>query len=399
MIIMVFAQSVIALGVVMQSPLVKEISLEFGVSVADVGQFATVITGAAALSSLLVVPMIDRIDRRSAYLTSGVLLLLSGIIALVAWNFWILAASRLLIGVSFAFGVPTLFAATADLIPYETRARANGWLAAGMGVSFLIGAPIVSTIAGLYGWRAAFLFFIATTLLMVFGGMLWFPSIPGKAKGVGTGWVRAIGGTFGPILRIRSVRGALIAALMAGAPFFIWQTYMGAFFQETYGISVGDLGPVMVISGLGFVLGGVIGGPIGDRIGKKPMVLLTLLALGLGIILEIQIVRWLPFGLAIAFVLAGSEGPRIASLNVIMAELVPNRRGAVLAVYTSTVQVGMFVIGAVAGLVVGAGGYTALGWLLSGVAFVTLLLVALLVVERVPQDAPLAETAAGGKPA
>ena len=393
MIAMIFAQFVIALSIVMQSPLLLEMSLDFGVGVADMGQFATVITGAAAISSLLIVPMIDRIDRRSAYLTSAVLLLLSGVFALVAWNFWILAASRLLIGVSFAFGVPALFAATADLIPYEKRAQANGWLAAGMGVSFLIGAPIVAAIAGPFGWRAAFLFFIATTLVMVLASMTWFPSIPGKAKGAGTGWVRAIKGTFGPILRIRSVRGALIAALLAGAPFFIWQTYMGAFFQETYGLSVGELGPLLVVSGLGFVLGGVIGAPIGDRIGKKRMVLITLLALGVGILLEIQIVRWLPLGLAIAFIVAGNEGPRIASLNVIMAELVPERRGAVLAVYTGTVQVGMFVIGAVAGLAVGAGGYGALGWLLSGVAFVTLLLMALLVVERKPQDAPLAEAA------
>lgn len=386
---MVFAWFVIALSMVMLSPLLLEISFEFEVGVAIVGQMTTVIIFAAAVSTILIVPFIDRFDRRTAFLVAGLLLAVSAVLALVSWNIWILALSRLLVGISYAFGVPTMFAATAELIPYEKRSRAIGWLASGMGLAFLLGGPIVTEIAGQFGWRASFVFFAAISVLMVVGGLRWFPSISGRQVADAGGTLRVIRGAYLPILRIGAVRGPLIATFLGGAPFTIWQTYMGAFFQETYDLSVADLTFLFALSGVGFVLGGVFGAPVGDRIGKKRMVLITLTLIGAGIFLEIGVVRFLPIGLAVAMILSSGESPRMANMNSIMGELVPKQRGAVIAVYTALVQVGMFVVAVTAGLAVAAGGYLALAGLLTSVALISVILISLLVREPKVEPSPV----------
>ena len=392
---MVFAWFVVALSMVMLSPLLLEISLEFDTSVAIVGQMTTVITFAAAVSTILIVPFIDRFDRRTAFVVAGLLLAVSAVLAMVSWNIWILALSRVLVGISYAFGVPTMFAATAELIPYEKRSRAIGWLASGMGLAFLLGGPIISAIAGSYGWRASFVFFAAISLLMVVGGLRWFPRLPGRRIADDGGILRVIRGAYVPIRRIGTVRGPLIATFLAGAPFTIWQTYMGAFFQETYGLSVADLTLLFALSGVGFVLGGVFGAPVGDRIGKKRMVLTMLALIGTGIFLEIQIIRILPIGLAVAMILSSGESPRMANLNSIMGELVPEKRGAMIAVYTALVQVGMFVVAVAGGLAVAGGGYLALGVLLVSVALVSVVLISFLVREPKVELSPVA---AGPRP-
>ena len=134
---MVFAWFVIALSMVMLSPLLLEISFEFEVGVAIVGQMTTVIIFAAAVSTILIVPFIDRFDRRTAFLVAGLLLAVSAVLALVSWNIWILALSRLLVGISYAFGVPTMFAATAELIPLRKTVSSDrvAGIRNGIGVS------------------------------------------------------------------------------------------------------------------------------------------------------------------------------------------------------------------------------------------------------------------------
>ena len=137
------------------------------------------------------------------------------------------------------------------------------------------------------------------------------------------------------------------------------------------------------------MLGGVFGAPVGDRIGKKWMVLITLTLIGAGIFLEIGVVRFLPIGLAVAMILSSGESPRMANMNSIMGELVPKQRGAVIAVYTALVQVGMFVVAVTAGLAVAAGGYLALAGLLTSVALISVILISLLVREPKVEPSPV----------
>ena len=107
----------------MLGPLLVALAAAFHTSVAAAGQLAAAINISWAFTALFVGPVSDTYGRRRVGLT-GLLIMASGILgSVLAWNYWVLFACRLLTGVGAAIIPPNSMAAIADHFPPAERGR------------------------------------------------------------------------------------------------------------------------------------------------------------------------------------------------------------------------------------------------------------------------------------
>ncbi len=364
-----YAQFVIALAFITLVPILLEVAAEFRVGIGTAGQLATAATLASGLGAVLAGPALDRHDRRWAMLLAMGLAVLSSAAGALAPDFLWMVVSRVLLGLAFAIGTPTMFAVVGDALPFERRATGMAWLTVGMGMGFAVGAPALAALAGALDWRAAYWAGTVVALAGLVLVLVVFPSMPPRHRSAGPGG-RAMLAAYRAVLGNGQVRAALVLALFAGAPYFVWQTYLGAFFQLRFDLPLAGLAPMLALNGLGFVLGSVIGAPLARRFGPKAVVVTVMVSLALAIGLQAYWVTWLPLSVLLVLVQSGMEAPRIGSTNAITSELDPARRAAVSGIYSGTVQLGLSTSAALAGPVLAVAGFEGLAALaiLLGVA-------------------------------
>lgn len=343
-----YAQFVIALAFIILVPILLEVAEEFQVGISTAGQLATAATLASGLGAVLAGPTMDRYDRRWSMLLALGLAVISSVSGALATDFGWMVVSRVFLGLSFAIGTPTMFAVVGDALPFERRATGMAWLTVGMGMGFAVGAPAIAFIAGTFEWRAAYWAGAVVAVIGLLLVLFVFPSMPPLHRAAGPGG-RAILASYRAVLANRQVRAALVLALFAGAPYFIWQTYLGAFFQLRFDLPLAGLAPMLALNGLGFVLGSVLGAPLARRFGPKRVVVAAMLILAAAIGLQAYWVTVLPLSILLVLVQSGMEAPRIGSTNAITSELDPARRAAVSGIYSGTVQLGLSMGAALAG--------------------------------------------------
>lgn len=76
---------------------------------------------------------------------------------------------------------PMIYTLLAAHIPLEQRGRAIGWLVTGATLAPMIGAPVMGYIAGLGGWRMAFLGFVLPIALLGLGSAA--KGVPSSSQG------------------------------------------------------------------------------------------------------------------------------------------------------------------------------------------------------------------------
>ena len=139
------------------SLLLIEIGLTFGLPVGVTGQIGTAGSIAAFASSLLMGIMSIRFKHKSLLMTGLLLLSVALLGCSQAPNFILLLMFTILAGLGAAMVMPMTTTLVAKHLPLQKRARAIGLLMATLSVSYLIGAPVISYISDIGGWRLAFL--------------------------------------------------------------------------------------------------------------------------------------------------------------------------------------------------------------------------------------------------
>ena len=256
---------------------------------------------------------------------------------------------RVVAGIGGAAIWPAALAAIGDLFPYRQRAWAIGWL---LGINALVpavGVPAETLVAQQLGWRMAF---FGLALLVAVAAISLAATLPSTLPGTGV-----------PSSYLASYRAALrhadvLAMIGFGVLSHIfWHAaliYTPSFYQLTYGLSVGDLAPILAAVGLVGIAGNFVGGRAAGRFGSKPVAIASLLAISL--LLPAQMGLGLPilaaFGLHLAWSLPnGSRGP---AANALLTEVLPERRGTVISLNSAASSLGVFVGASLGGLIVGS---------------------------------------------
>jgi predicted MFS family arabinose efflux permease len=189
-----------------------------------------------------------------------------------------------------------------------------------------------------------------------------------------------------PVLQTPTARAVLGSSFAMSIGTMAFQTYLGAFFITHYGISTGDLAPILAIGGLGVLVGSQAGGRLGERIGHRPIMAGSVLVAALFVIIQMQTTTSVQVAAVLNFLTWVPMGMRFTSASTIISEAVPTARGTMNAVNAAFFNAGMVVGAFLGGVIVESAGYEPLGLLMLASAAMSALLVALFVAEKSTEE-------------
>ncbi|CAI8738951.1 putative uncharacterized transporter YgaY [Pseudomonas sp. IT-P12] len=195
-------------------PLLDSMARSLGVSPSLIGMVVTATQVGYALGLLFIVPLGDLLNRKWLILTQVLLSALALIAVGAAWQWWVLLAAMIVVGV-LAVVVQVLVAYAAVLATPAQRGQAVGTVTSGIVLGILLARLSAGMIADLAGWRTVY--FVSSglmlTLAIVFCRVLPSTAAPRNHSSY-TGLIRSLFMLFltDPILRIRGLLALLIFA-------------------------------------------------------------------------------------------------------------------------------------------------------------------------------------------
>ena len=163
--------------------LLSDIALSFEMETATVGLMITVYAWMVFLGSLPLMLLTAKVERKKLLLLIFALFIVSHILSVVAWNFWVLLISR--IGIALAHAI--FWSITASLVirvaPKDKKQQALGLLALGSSLAMILGLPLGRMIGQVLDWRSTFAVIgvIATLVILLMWKLL--PYLPSKNAG------------------------------------------------------------------------------------------------------------------------------------------------------------------------------------------------------------------------
>ncbi|HXG77620.1 MAG TPA: MFS transporter [Gaiellaceae bacterium] len=336
-------------AVLVLTPVLAVVAADLEVSTATAGQLRTASGLAAGATALLAGLLASRVGLRELLAVGLGLLAVGSCGSAAAPTFAVLLAAQAVIGLGIGLTYSAGVAAVADWSRPVDRSRVLAVALLGPPLAWVFGMPL----AGLVGdasWRLVWVVVPLASALAALGALALRPSTrPASLRAD----LRSVLGHPGVL---RWSLGELLAfSAWAGALVFV-----GAFFVESYGVSVAATGALLGAGALVYVPGNLLFRRWVDRHARRLLVGLALAAAALVVALNaIRHDRW--SSLALFAALSFVAGGRTLAGSARGLDLAPELRLGVTGVRTAAIQLGYFLGAAVGGAALAAGGYGALG--------------------------------------
>jgi predicted MFS family arabinose efflux permease len=228
------------------TPILPDISENLHVRVAIAGLLVTAYAVVGGIAAIFSGPIIDRIGRKPVVVTGMSLLTVATALSAIAPNFIFLAGSRMMAGLGVACLTPAVFAAVGDYFSYEERGRAMSWVISANTGASILGVPAGAFISGLLSWRWSFGLMAALSVIFV---ALLFLKLPKDSPrlGVESGGMRSVP----RVLRNLPTSMAIFSNYVSTSYWFVFVTYMGAYFHDEFHVAKWALGVFTMVMGVG----------------------------------------------------------------------------------------------------------------------------------------------------
>lgn len=312
--------------------LLSDIAQSFEMEAATVGLMITVYAWMVFLGSLPLMLLTANVERKKLLLSIFTLFIVSHILSVVAWNFWVLLISR--IGIALAHAI--FWSITASLVirvaPKDKKQQALGLLALGSSLAMILGLPLGRLIGQSLDWRSTFAVIgIIATLVML---LMWklLPHLPSKNAGS----LASI-----PVLMKRPLLvGIYLLVMMIISGHFTTYSYI-----EPFAIKVSQFAPEIATMMLFiFGLAGVVGSFLFGRLYAKNSRNFIACAMMLVMLPQLLLFPLKHFEIAI-FLLVFLWGIGITSLSIALQmrvlQLAPDATDVASAIYSGIYNVGI----------------------------------------------------------
>ena len=312
--------------------LLSDIALSFEMETATVGLMITVYAWMVFLGSLPLMLLTAKVERKKLLLSIFALFIVSHILSVAAWNFWVLLISR--IGIALAHAI--FWSITASLVirvaPKDKKQQALGLLALGSSLAMILGLPLGRLIGQSLDWRSTFAVIgIIATLVML---LMWklLPHLPSKNAGS----VASI-----PVLMKRPLLvGIYLLVMIIISGHFTTYSYI-----EPFAIKVSQFAPEIATMMLFiFGLAGVVGSFLFGRLYAKNSRNFIACAMMLVMLPQLLLFPLKHFEIAI-FLLVFLWGIGITSLSIALQmrvlQLAPDATDVASAIYSGIYNVGI----------------------------------------------------------
>ena len=262
---LVFAQTF------MVAPLLPRLAVIFHSPVAWVALAIPAYVIPQGLSILFAGPWSDRLGRRAVIL--GSLLVFTTLTAATATARHIdtFIVWRIVTGVAAAGIVPIGLTLIGDVVPYQRRGRAVGWLFGSIAGGTATGAAVGALLEPVIGWRSLFLVVAAlcAVVVAVAFGTRAFPHIARPAvappwSAVARGYVKLL-----ELARARRTYAYVLLNAILQSGVFTW---LGVYLHQRFGLGEVGIGLVLLGYGVPGLLFGPIIGRLADRYGRARII-------------------------------------------------------------------------------------------------------------------------------
>jgi predicted MFS family arabinose efflux permease len=360
-------------SIVVLAPIIVQVADSLGASVSAAGQARAVLAGTAAIGSLVVGSLIDRIGVRPLLVAGSLLSVAGAAMTAAAPSMTIFYLVQVPTGLGVACmlsggfaGVASYFEGGAD------RAWAMGHVVGTQSLAWIIGNPIVGFLTEAVSWRLAYVVPAAVALAALATTLALLPPAPPR---------RRVGGRpegIRAVLRDRSARLWTLSELIAYSVWTAELTFAGAFYIQTYGASEAAVGLLLALPSAAFLVFSPRVAAVARRLGQRAVVVIGGIGMGALLLVLFTVTPSIAFTLPLFCLVAVFAALRLTGSSTLGLGQLPGRSGAMMSARTAAAQFG-YMVGALAGgVVLAAGGFAGLGlFLMAG------LLVASLVVARV----------------
>ncbi len=320
-----------------------------------------------AAGALLLLPVADRLGRRMPLLVGLSVFAVASVGHLVAEDYGPLLVVRAVAGLS-GGGVFTIASATvADLVPYARRGRAMGVFNLSVFLAVPIGMPLAVKLAGAGAWSSIFALQIVTSAFAV--PVLWKIVPAGRGAAAGTGAL-----DWG-VFRLPHVVPALLSVIFYSGAFATATQFVGVWLDDSAIVAKDDQWLLWVVLGVVSAAGTFGLTRFADVIGKRRYVIVcsAVVAAGLAGLTAVSS-EWVL--IAIGVPVAACTASRSGAMLALISGLAPTeRRGALMALRSVSLNAGMGIAVVVGGLLYDAAGYSSVLWYASAAVFVSMSLV------------------------
>ena len=230
--------------------LLTDIAADFHISEAHAGFMMTAYAWIVATMSLPLMLLTKDMERRKLLLLLFSFFIVSHILSVLAWNFWILMLSRIGIAFSHAIFWSITASLTYRLAPHGKKTKALGILATGTSLAIVLGLPLGRLIGQSLGWRTTFACIALVAFVILFFLLKLLPQLPS----VNAGSLKSL-----PLLIKRpSLMGVYVLTALAITAHFTAYSYIEPFVQQIALLS-GDFATItLFIFGIAGMLGSTI---------------------------------------------------------------------------------------------------------------------------------------------
>lgn len=326
--------------------------------------------------------MSDRVGRKRMIIIGFAIFSISTFCTGLAKNFEMLLLFRGLTGLSGAMIMPSIFALVGDKVAYESRGKAMGTIMGAMVGSTVIGVPIGAFLSEVGKWQWTF---YSIGLLTLFITLLVNHILRNEKQrnDVHVSIAKTLGAPFKLVLVNVSVLFALLATFLWTIGLHGMFSYIGVYYGNNFGLSVGEIGIVIFLGGVGSIAGNILGGKFADKIGKKNVIFIASIATSISVILFSISIKNLVIAIALHIIWSLFIGFGQASLTALISELKPDVRGTVMALNSSAMYIGMTIASGVASLTVSNGfPFSSLGIMCAIASLLVLPIIFVLVKEK-----------------
>jgi predicted MFS family arabinose efflux permease len=366
-------------SIMVLAPIMVEIGRDLGASVSAIGQARTVMAAVAAVASLRVGPIVDRVGVRPVLLWGALLAVTGHGITSAAGGLPVFYLGHAFIGMGVACLLSAGFAGAGAWFDEEDQPWALGYVIGSQSIAWIVGNPVIGLLTDAVSWRLAYTVPGVAALAALAAALV-------TRSGRGEADPAAARSGMTDVARDPSARRWTVAEFVAYSAWTAELTYIGAFYVKSYGLEESVVGLLLAIGSIAFLISTLGTDRLARRLGgrRRRMVVASALAMGSLLAVIMNVTPAVAFTVALFFLMALCAGVRSTSSSALALGLLPSTPGAMMAARTTSAQLG-YTIGAMfGGLVLAVAGFGVLGFvLLAGMAFSALLIVR---VEE-PEDA------------
>jgi MFS transporter, DHA1 family, inner membrane transport protein len=330
------------------SPILPAVAADFGVSTTTAGQLRAVSGSVAGGVALAVGLLAAGRSLRSLLLVGLSVLAIASAASAAAPTFALLAVAQAGVGVGLALVLSSAVAAAGEWEPGR-RSKVLSWALIGQPAAWIVGMPIVGAVGDL-SWRYAW---VAVPLVASILSLAAVATCP-RAR------TRGRSRREGSALRVPGVRGWAMGEFLAYSAWAGVIVFAGAFFIETYAVSVGTAGLLLAAAAIAYLPGNFLARRWVDRAGRW----LIIGAVGASAVVVIPFGASQPgVGLSAGMlaVLAFLAGARTIAGSAVGMDSVSGAKIRTMSLRTAAVQFGYLGGAAVGGAMLAGAGYAGVG--------------------------------------